>query len=210
MAFVTDRDLLRIEPTLFSDASSAGIMLDEQSDVSISSGQLVSSSSAFEDLGVTTEHALAVDAQPLEIVDVISQTRLQVVRPEVDGMAGEVPDITAGTMRIVSFATLILEASAWMVEVFRLEVDDAAQLLSDSAVLNVEDLQHLVKLRAIATAFALAGAKDPTDSSLAERATHYEQRLNVAKNTTTVRFDVTGDNESDASQRAGVIEFKRR
>lgn len=210
MAFVTDRDLLRIEPTLFSDAYSAGIMLDEQSDVSISDGELTSPASAFQDVRLTTHQALAVNEHPLEITRVNSQTTLDVSRPQLGELAGEAPEITSGIMHIATFATLILEASAWLVEVFRFDVDDAEQLLSDASILNVEDLQHLVKLRAIATAFALASAKNPTDASLAERAAHYEQRLSVAKRTTTVQFDLTGDSESDHAQRAGVIEFRRR
>jgi hypothetical protein len=171
---------------------------------------LTSVSSTFQDLGVTTEHALAVDALPLEITGIVNQTRLSVARPEVDGLAGEAPDVTTGAMRLVSFATLIIEASAWLVEVFRLDVDDAEDLLSDPTILNVADLQHLVALRATATAFALASAKGPSDDSLAERAAHYDARLSTAKRTTTVRFDFTGDSEPDESQRAGVIEFRRR
>lgn len=210
MAFVTDRDLLRVEPTLFSDAYSAGIMLDEQTDVSISGGQLTSPSSAFQDVRVSTDQALAVNEHLLEITRVSSQTTLDVSRPQIGELVGEAPELTGGTMRLATFATLILEASAWLVEVFRFEVDDAEQLLSDASILNVEDLQHLVKLRAIATAFALASAKNPTDASLAARAAHYEQRLSVAKRTTTVQFDLTGDSEPDHAQRAGVIAFRRR
>src|SRR4051812_28835198 len=109
MLTVTDRDLLFIEPTLFTAASAAGHVLLQSADGVIAGTALQSAAANFVAAGVTEHHVIIVDGHPLEIISRVQATELEVSLPRGADLASPVGpgDGTGLSASIITFGRLV-------------------------------------------------------------------------------------------------------
>jgi len=211
MPLITDIDLLALESTLFLDATSQGILLDERTNAAISGTTLTSADSDFTTIGVDDGRVAIVDSEPLEIVSLIDATNVQVSKPR--AKSGTIIDPKAGTglsMQIVTFEKHIDDAEASFRAALGLLPDDPVDPVDDAQVLNLDELAPLVALIAAADIFArAAAASDPADASLTQRATIYDALRADALRTAAAVLDLDNDGEADATRRLGAITWRR-
>ncbi len=211
MPLITDIDLLALEPTLFTDASSQGIVLDDRTNAAISGTTLTSTDSDFTAISIDDGRVSIVDSEPLEIVSLIDATNVQVSRPR--AKSGAVIDPKAGTglsMQVITFEKFIDDAEASFRAALGLLPDDPVEPVDDVQVLNLDELAPLVALIAAADIFVrAAAASDPEDESLARRAATYDALRADALRTAAAVLDLDNDGEADATRRLGAITWRR-
>jgi hypothetical protein len=211
MAMVTDRDLLLIEPSAFVDAVSAATVLLSAADGGVASDTLTSASSNFATLGIGSSHVIVVADQPLEIVQRLSATQLEVSRPR---EADDAPRIPPGNgsnqaFTVPTFARLIAQTQFDALQALGMRPDEPAAPLAQEDVLNPEPLARLIALRVLERAFRAAAAHDPDDATLAARAQHHADAASAIANSTTVLLDLDGDGEADATRHARIATWVR-
>lgn len=208
---ITDIDLLALEPTLFTDATTAGLVLDDRTNASISGSTLTSVDSDFTTIGIDDGRVAVVDGEPLEIVSLIDATSAQVSRPR--PKSATIIEPKAGTglaMKIVSFEKRIDDAEVRFRQALGLLADDPVEPVTDAQVLNLDDLAPLVALIAAADIFArAAAASDPEDDSLARRAMIYDALRADALRTAAAMLDLDNDGIADATRRLGAVTWRR-
>jgi hypothetical protein len=211
MALITDRDLLLIEPGVFTAAAVAATNLLTVTDGDVSGTTLTSASSDFATLEIDEGNVALVDDEALEIVQRVSATELDVSRPrrtETDEKIA--PESGTGrTLRINSFARLIDQTQGDLLQALGMHADDPRQPLDAGDIVNPQPLANMLALRVIARAFGLAAALDGDNASLAARAALFAERADEAAASTAVLLDLDGDGEADATRFAQVAVLRR-
>jgi hypothetical protein len=211
MPLVTDRDLLIVEPSAFVDAASAATVLLSAADGGVSSETLTSASSNFATLGIDSAHVIVVAGQPLEIVQRLSATQLEVSRPRAASADAKIAPGNGSNQAfsVPTFARLIAQTQFDLLQALGARPDDPSLPLAEDDVLNPEPLSRLIALRALERVFALASAHDPDDASLAGRSAVLAAQAADLAASTVILLDLDGDGEADATRRVRVAAWLR-
>ena len=208
---ITDIELLALEPTLFTDAKSQGVMLDDRTNAAISGTTLTSVDSDFTAIGINDRRVAVVDGEPLEIVSLIDSTNAQVSLPRPKSATVIEPKAGTGlTMQIITFEKHIDAAEVVFRRALGLLPDDPVEPVEDTQVLNLDELTPLVALIVAADVFTrAAAASDPEDDSLVRRATAYDALRADALRTAAAMLDLDDDGITDATRRLGAVTWRR-
>lgn len=211
MVLTTDRDLLIHEPSVFVDASSIATSLLSAADGSVSGTRLTSPSSDFQAAGIDAGHVIVIGNQATEVVARVDPTNLDVSLPRASLVEESIPPGDGSTLGIDvrTFGRMIVEVEAWMLGALGIDSADPLLPLDETAILNPQDIREAVALRTIAQAFAAASALDPTDASLADRASLYSQRAADVRRQTRAVLDLDADGIADAIRHIDVVSLQR-
>lgn len=211
MTMITDRDLLLIEPNLFSNALGLATLLVDVTDGNVSGTSLTSADSDFASMGIDAGHVAVIDGETTEVVDRVSATELTISLPRVtaeDPLIAPAPGSDL-SVKVPTFGRQITLSRGWVLGSLGIEIDDEGFPLDESVLLNATEIEKLIALETIARLSNLVAALDPTDQSLAEVATHYAGELTAARHRTQAVLDLDGDGVADASRRVCVATLIR-
>ncbi len=211
MVLTTDRDLLIHEPSVFLDASGIATSLLSAADGTVSGTRLTSASSDFQAAGIDAGNVIVIGTQATEVVTRVDPTNLDVSRPRATLTEVRIPpgDGTTLSIDVRTFGRMIAEVEAWILGALGIDPADPNLPLDETAILNPTDIQEVVALRTIAQVFAAASANDPTDTSLADRATLYAQRAAGVRRQTKAVLDLDADGIADAIRHIDVVSLQR-
>jgi hypothetical protein len=208
MPLITDRDLLRIEPSAFLHATAAATKVLSTTDGAIAGTTLTSAASNFVTSAITSGQVAVVAGEALEIVDRLSATTLTVSRARrtSDAVIAPAPGSSLA-FAVWTFNRLIEDVEAFVLQSMRIDEGDAAQPLDAAAILNAQAVGRLIALIVLERAFAASAAQAPADEPLAERAHLYARRASSAKHSTLAVLDLDGDGIADATRRFSACAF---
>ena len=211
MVLTTDRDLLIHEPSVFLDAGGIATSLLSAADGTVSGTRLTSASSDFQAAGIDAGNVIVIGTQATEVVTRVDSTNLDVSRPRATLTEVRIPpgDGTTLSIDVRTFGRMIAEVEAWILGALGIDAADPNLPLDETAILNPTDIQEVVALRTIAQVFAAASADDPTDASLADRATLYAQRAAGVRRQTKAVLDLDADGIADAIRHIDVVSLQR-
>ncbi len=205
MALINDTDLLLLEPTLFTDASTAAVLLEAADDATLSGSVLISSTAEFNTVGVNAGHVVVVNGEPLEITGAIGNTTLSVTKRRSPGSSIIKPGSGSGlTYEVLTFSPTIDASERWLDRVLGLDANHPTQPLTSANVQNYEEFASLVALHCIASAFSQVSAATPEDDSLRERAELYERLDFEMRQHLVASVDVNGNGVVDERRRLAV------
>jgi hypothetical protein len=212
MALITDVDLLRIEPTLFTDTADVATVLHEATDGSLTGTTLTSPGSDFAARDVGAGRVAVLKGEPVEVVSRQGATQLTVSRPRPDDEAPLI-DPTAGSalsITVPTFDRQIARIEAWLLASLGFDTTGVGLGVDPAAILNPDDLGRLIALETITRVLQAAAALDPTDESLKLRADVYLAERAAARLSTEVILDLDGDGTADATRRVNVVAMARQ
>lgn len=205
MAIVNDTDLLRIEPTLFTDATGAALPILSNTGGVISGTNFLSSKVNFETALGEAGGVIIVAGEPLEIVSISSATVIEVTKRRLpESPLIEPGDGTGLAFQVVSYSMLIDEAESWLERTLGLDENHPQIPLTADDVLNYDEFAPLVAYRTIAAAFACASAANPDDESLRTRADLYERMVHDLRQQMIASIDLNDDGVEDERRRMAV------
>lgn len=210
MPFITDRDLLIFEPSLFRDLHWSGQSLVTAADAAISGTTLTSAASAFLTAGVAPGAVALVAGAALEVVAVTGETSLAISRPREAPDAPALPPlpVTAAALRIATFGPQIALVHADILRLLGVSPLGGAAP-SEERILNPRALSRLEALGALHVIFFGAAASLADDSPLWSRAAHYRERYLHERREVFAQLDLDGDGVSDAIRRPGLARLRR-
>lgn len=203
MPLITNLDLMRMEPNLFTDAGGSGLTLLAAGDASVTGDTVTSAGSDFTAAGVGTDHVAVLDGEPVEILAVNDATSMDVSRRRLDATAPTLRPApgTGLALTVVTFELLIERHEAWALGALAIDPAHPTQPIAVGQVLNPDELRRLIGLNVIAKAFARAAALDPANPSLEAMSALYAGLAAESAARTSVRIDLDGDGEADAVRR---------
>jgi hypothetical protein len=208
---ITDRDLLILEPGIFTAALAAATVLHSAADGIVADTSLSSAASDFTALDIGESHVVVIDGKPTEVLARIGSTQLTVSLPRADADQAAINpgDGTALAISVPTFARLIQRVQQRILSA--IGVDAAASLADpdEPAILNEEEVQRVIGLECIAEAFAIASASDPESLGLIARAQLYARRAASERQRLVASLDLDHDGDADAARRPAVIILRR-
>lgn len=216
--FAHDRDLLVLEPRLFSDISWTGQKLVDASNGAMdSSGTLLTVAGVnFVALGVGAGFVALVGGVPLEVVGRESATELIVskLRASIDDDPIRAASGSALPVVITTFRPQIALVHGQLLAALGLWAGDAAPpggapIPTESAVTNPRDLAHAEALGALHLILASAAAMVGSESALWTKALTYRDRFMAERRRLAARLDLDADGAPDALRRVSAQRFVR-
>lgn len=210
-----DRDLLVIEPTIFTGGGFGSQQLAEGTDGTLSQGAFASASADFVSTAVQAGMVLCVyttvpaESRSYEILSVDSGTELAVsiLRPERDGGAIAPPSGTELKYYINTFAPQILAAQATLQEKLR-QIAEAEGITSADFVDSMH-FRKVVSLATLAAIFtALASNAVDTDANWV-KADHYRRLHKAALPALRLARDIDGDGLAESTRTLGNVSLRR-
>ncbi len=202
MAFVTDRDLMVLEPNVFRDIVFEAQTLATASDGAVSGTTLTSAGSDFASAGVETGAVAVVDGVALEVVERLSATSLSVSRLRADASGALVPP-TAGTdlsVRVSTFGQQIAESEARALRSLGLS-DAVVEGETVAEALVGAGLVRLIALGALELVYAAASTRAEASDPNWARSVWYGQRAGAELRRVGARLDSNADGLADAVRR---------
>jgi hypothetical protein len=211
MPIVSNLELMRIEPRLFTDAADSGLTLLSATDGVISDNVLTSAASDFVATGVSTQDVVVVTGEAIEILSVDDATTLSTSRRR---MSDASPVLKPGpgsglSLSVVSFGPLLERVENQLLASVGIAPDHPTTPLTLADVINQDDLKPVIGMRVAASAFARAAAVTPTDDALAALAALYREIAEEATRMTPILIDTNGDGVADLSRRLSGLTLNR-
>lgn len=210
--FATDRDLLVLEPNLFRDVAWLGQrLLDVSGSTSGTTLTLASGDAAAVD--ITGGRVALVGGVPLEVVQRLTSTTLQVSRLRADPAAAPIPPgtLTSQPVVVTTFAPQTALAHAQILRMLGLDAAGTTDpdALDETAVTNPHALTLAESLLSLETIFTAASALHGPDSSLGRRAEDYRRRFALERCRAAAAIDLNGDGRPDTTRRLNVLQLIR-
>lgn len=210
MSLVQDRDLLVIEPGMFTTATGAGTVLAEGTDGALSGVVFSSGAARFDDAGLDEGHVAVVGAETVEVTGNVLATQCDVSRPRAvpDDPPIEPTSGSGLTYSVVTFARLIAREEAGLLQRIERSLDvEESPAIGD--IVNEDAARVAVAMQVVARAFAQAAASDPADDTLAERATLYLGQARGVMQMTVIELDMDGDGFAETQIPLDRISLRR-
>lgn len=211
--FVTDRDILALEPGLYGELGWASqTLLDASGDVSGTTLTVSGAPDALPALGVEAGMVALIAGDAVEIVSVDSATTATVsrLRALADDDAVAPAAATGASVEVATLKPQIAITHRQIVSMLGL-VEGEAGLgeVSVSAVMDATGLVLVEALGAIYLALSAAAAIPGPLSPIGQRAELYRRRYEAERRRTVVRLDLDGDGEADATRRLNALNLVR-
>lgn len=216
--FATDRDLLVLEPRLFSDVSWATQTLLAAANGAIDSAgtMLTVSGASFTSLGIDEGFIALVAGVPLEVISRESATELIVSK--LRATVNDSPIRTAtGTNLAVFVGTFRPQIALVHEQLLRAlgiapdppGVQDDPNMPTESRITNRADLALAEALGALHLIYASAAAMAGSESPQWTKALNYRDRFMAERRRLIARLDLDGDGTPEVFRRASVLQFLR-
>ncbi len=214
MNFSTDRDLLRIEPNVFTEASLVGQQRLYVTDGQLSGTALTSPTADFVDAGVEAGSVVLAAQSPLEVIERLDPQTLAVSLIRTKPTDALIPPsgLGAGPLEVKAI-TFELQAALVRDSLLRVlgldpdgidpETPDADAVVSEGVMWQLEALGTLERVYASAAVF------DEPGSALAHKAAYYRQRFDELRQRAIVLLDLDGDGLADERRGLGLITLTR-
>jgi hypothetical protein len=208
---IGDRDLLVLEPALFTTAAAGATRIHIATDAALSGATLTSAGSDFTAKDIDAGHVAVVDGVAVEVTSRASGTQLQISLPRASADDAAIqPEPGSGlAMEVLTFARAIAQQQQAFLAEIGFDPDQPGAAIDASAIVNADDVSRLLTLRTAAAAFALAAAASPADEPLAARAALYAKLATRAAAFTIVAIDGDGDGVADMTRHLAVGLFMR-
>lgn len=210
MNFSTDRDLLALEPSIFTDAPLAGQELLRADDAQIDGDTLTSASSDFEACGIDTGAVALVDGVPLAVAARVDAHTLTV------STAGSAPPMlpqqNENARRLV-VRTCAPQARLTHDELLRMlgiDPDRPECSITDSAIVSRSLMRSLETLGTLERVFTAAASPQNAQPEFRAKAEHYASRYRRACLGAAVWLDTNHDGVADTLRHLGIVALLRR
>lgn len=212
MPLITDRDLLIIEPAVFTDAATAATRLTELAGATVVDTTLQHDGADFESDGIGAGRVAVINGVAVEIVGRVSSTQLQVSLPRASAVDAAISpgDAVDVSVSILTFSRLIEQMQTLVLRGVGIDPDDPAHPLDASSIRNADAVGSFIARQVIAEAFAVAAAAQPENTALAARAALAERQAERVRHSTAIVMDTDGDGAADFTRPLDVIQFRRR
>jgi hypothetical protein len=211
MTLVTNPDLMRMEPNLFTDAANSGLTLLNAIDAAVSGDTISSAGSDFTASGVSVNEVAVVNGEPVEILVINSATSMDVSRRRGDLAAPTLQPVPGSglTLTILSFDLLLEQHETWVLDSLDINPSHPTQPIDVVQILNLEEIKRLIALHVIAQAFARSSALDPPNESLEAMAAWYALQAEESEKRLVARIDLDGDGQADLARRLDASRMVR-
>jgi len=200
MSFSTDRDLLALEPALFSEVLFASQKRVELSDGVIAGTTLTSATANFESAQVDAGDVLLIADKPCEVVARNSATSLTISQLR-DHISDDALPPGDGSSLAVVHRTFAPQAELIHDELLRLLGIDAEghSTLTEDAIVSLSVMRDLGVLLTLARLYEAATTISNEDSFnlLRTKATSYRARFREAARSSVIHLDLDGDGHAD-------------
>lgn len=226
--FAKDRDLLVLEPGLFSEVGwlSQRIVVGTGSVATAVSGggsllTMSSQDAGFDEAGVGAGSVVTFDRVAYEVVERVSADTLRITRARSDAESPAIPldPESSRPATVPTFAPQLAIVHRQVLRMAGIEIDDASLTpvddrdawlrLDASAVMNPGALVRAEALGALHLILTAASAAGGPGSELGRRAEQYRRRFEAERLHVAVRVDTDGDGVADATRRLNVVQFLR-
>lgn len=220
--FITDRDLLVLEPNLFRDAAWIGQRLSRGTGTVSGTTLTVSSPEvAFDAAGIDAGAVATVAGVSYEVAARLSGTQLQLSRLRDATTDAVIPPAPATGVEatVVTFKPQIGTVHRQILRMLGFEPDGVAgsaadlpplpSTLTEAAITNPGALRRLESLGALHAVLAAAGALLGPDAEVNQRAEAYRQRFIDERQRVVAYVDTNGDGRADVARRPNVAQFVR-
>ena len=213
MPFITDRDLLALQPSLFREVSYLSQTL-LRATLAVASGQLTISGGAAFPASVHVGHVALVGDRAMEITAITSSTSLAVslTRAEPDGSVIAPPAIADTPGSIATFGPQIGIIHHQLLRMLGLEASERAIdpfAPGEASVLNPRDLAMVEAVGTLHLIYTAAAAVTASESPLSARAAHYKERFSQERWRARAIIDTDGDGRADAVRTVNVLRMTR-
>jgi hypothetical protein len=215
MNFSTDRDLLILEPTVFTDVPFASQQRVRTTDAMRSGVTLTSASADFVAAQVDAGGVVLLAGQALEVVARVDAHTLTVSLPRARSTDAPIPDLGAGVvngeLRVRTFAPQAAVVHDMLLRLVGIEPDDLQNpgALKEDAIVSLAVMARLEALGTLERVYSAAATITGDNEGLWKKAAYYRERFGQACDRTTILLDADGDGYDDLRRRAGVIRLIR-
>lgn len=211
MTFCTDRDLLALAPTVFSDAAWASQQSVNLADGELSAGVLTSVSADFAQANVTAGSVALINGTPYEVIDRPDPGALilSLIRPTLTSPTTPGQDASAATVVVRSYQVQAEAVHDTVMRMLGLDPQAGGPTSPDDAVVSVSAVAGLEALGTLEWVYHVASAADPANPGLAQHAETFAAHFREALRTTTIHLDLDGDGYAERRARPGVPQLTR-
>jgi len=210
MNFSTDRDLLPLEPGVFTDVPIAAQLLVRRDQAVLAGGVLSLPGADLASLGVDAGHVVLIDRVPHEVIErvdggavSVSRLRARLTDPPI------VPDDAVEPAVVIrSFAPQAALVHDALLRLLGLDPDDPAQS-ADDAVGSLSLMAQLEALGTLERVYSGAAAVTGDNAGLLLKASAYRARFHAALERAAVRLDLAGAGHAEQIRRPGLVRLSR-
>lgn len=214
MNFATDRDLLSLEPDVFTEVPLVGQQRIHVTDAQLDGTTLTSLEADFAAADIETGAVALLGRTPLEVVQridantlTVSLLRSHTTDPPVPPTGFDDPALTLSVRTFAPQATLVHDA---LLRLLGIDPDGIApDALTEDAVVLLGVMSRLEALGTLERVYASAAVIENDAPLLARKAAHYRRRFDQARQTAVVMLDVNGDGLPEERRSLGVIRMTR-
>ncbi|MBY0310691.1 MAG: hypothetical protein K2W85_01335 [Phycisphaerales bacterium] len=211
--FITDRDLLALEPSLFREVGWLGQTI-VSANATLTGGVLILSGRTLTGTGVGVGNVATHARTSYEVLGVPQSDRMTVshLRAEITGPAIVPADAASAPATIVTFEPQIAIVHRQLLRMLGVQPTGTALEpgeIDESRIRNPADLKLVEALGTLHLIFAAAGSPSGEDSPASHRAKAYRERFMQERWRVRARVDVDGDGVADAERSLSVAHLRR-
>jgi len=215
--FATDRDLLALEPSLFTDIRWAAQTVLDSAPATLSAGGLTLTIPGVDlaQRAVQPGMVALLDSLPVEIIAVDSPTMLTISRPRPRADDPPIPvlrtPLAVGAVTIHTFGAQIGIVHDQLLRALGIEPGAPAHpgIVTESAITNPRALAHVEALGALHIIFAAASALANEESLAWHKARLYRERFSHERRTVAAAIDLDADGIAEAVRRISTVQLNR-
>lgn len=212
MNFSTDRDLLALEPAVFTELSWAAQQRLSVSDGVLSGGTTLSSATAdFEMAQVEVGSVVLVNDVAMEVIArtdantlTVSLVRASLADEAIGGTDGSQLPVVARTL--APQAALVHDG---LLQLLGIDADDPDPCLTEDAIISLSLMAKLEAVGALERAYSGAAALVGDNQGLLAKAQRWRTAFGQAVHSATVLLDVDGDGVVDEKRQLNVTRLVR-
>ena len=205
MSFSTDRDLLVIDPQVFSDAVVIGQQRLKVSDGVVSGTTLTSALADFEQAEVGAGGVVLINGVPCEVISRTNANTLEIslLRSSMEGAAIGPGDGSGVEVVVRSFGPQAGLVYGVLLRLIGIDPDDAGGGLTADAVVSRELMARLEALGTLERVYSGVVSLVGDNQEAKRKSEDYRGRFGTACRAATVLLDLDGDGVADVRRSLG-------
>jgi len=211
MNFSTDRDLLIIEPNVFSDVPLAAQQRVKVVDGVIAGTILTSISADFTAAQVDSGGVVLVAGVAHEVISRTDANTLVISLPRGSSADPAIPSGDGSGLEIVvrSYAPQASVVHDALMRLIGIDLDDPENKLTEDSIVSAGVIARLEALGTLERVYSAAAALVGDNEEIRRKARGYCSRFKSACRGATVLLDLDGDGFADVRRSLGVVWFSR-